>query len=204
MPLHAPPAVGDELTDVSVLTNEHSRTNLSALAGDGYLLVFVYRGCWCAFCLRRLVDFRDRINAFERARIRIAALSTDEPAAATRMQCRLKLPFHLLCDPDVTLVASWHLQNPRDHGTARPAAILLDATQRVRWISLDAGYAAASVDDILQQCATIARGDRPGSDAPRRLRIPGVTWWLRAARNEMLFGRGGAKRATGSSVTAQR
>ncbi|MEO7361595.1 MAG: redoxin domain-containing protein [Gemmatimonadaceae bacterium] len=204
MSLHAPPAVGDQLTDISVLTSQSTRTSLSALSGDGFLLVFVYRGCWCAFCLRRLVDFRDRINAFGRTRIRIAALSTDEPAAATRMKDRLKLPFELLCDPGAALVTSWHLQNARDRGTARPAAVLIDATQRVRWVSQDDGYSAASVDDVLRQCAAVVRGDSLASDAPRRLRIPGVAWWLRAARNELQFGRGARQRGIGSPVSARR
>ncbi len=189
------PAVGDQYPDKLLQLSDGTQTTVSALVGEDFLLVFVYRGGWCAFCLRRLVDYRDRINAFRRAKIRVVAISMDEPQASSGLKERLKLPFDLLCDADASLISSWDLVDARH--AALPAAVLLDATRTVRWVSLDQGYAAASVDDVLKQCAAVVRGTALANEAPRRLRIPGILWWVRAARNELQFGRGSKRRVNG-------
>ncbi|MBC8087159.1 MAG: redoxin domain-containing protein [Phycisphaerae bacterium] len=203
MPLAArrPLAVGDQLADCTMSRHDGTTSTFSALIGTGYLLVFVYRGCWCAFCLKRLTQYSARVRAFQRAGAPVAALSMDDAKASTRLKQLLKLPFDLYCDATGVIVNSWALVNPRDKHTALPATVLVDHSLRVRWVSHDDGYASATVDDVLRCCTAVMRGDQLRSQPKRSLRIPGVMWWLRAARNEMRYGRGASLNAPTEKVT---
>ena len=182
--VRTPPRDGDVLCDAVVMDSDGEFATLSSHAQGGMLLVFVYRGSRCAFCLRRLADYRDRIQAFEKIGVKIVALSVDTPEVSTRMKELVKLPFTLLCDSERTLISAWQLLNVREPRTASPATLLLDAALRVRFATLDDGYAAATVDDVLVHCKALMRGQKPRAQPRRVFRIPGLMWWIRGARDE--------------------
>lgn len=177
-----PPREGDMLPDAVVVDSEGARAPLSSHAQGGMLLVFAYRGSRCAFCLQRLADYRDRVAQFEKIGIKIVALSPDGPEVSARVRHGAELPFPVLCDPERELMSTWRLLNARDMRTGMPATLLVDAALRVRFTSLDDGYAAASVDDVLAHCQSLMRGQRPC--APKRVfRVPAIRWWIRGARD---------------------
>lgn len=179
------------LPDVVVMDSDGKSAPLSSHAQGGMLLLFVYRGSRCAFCLQRLADYRDRIDAFEKIGVKIVALSPDLQDASGRVKQNGELPFPLLCDPDRALVSAWKLPNARDMRTAIPATFLVDAALRVRFTSLDDGFAAVSVADVLAHCRSLLRGQRPCAPPKRVFRIPGFRWWLSGARD--YWRTGGAK-----------
>lgn len=183
--IELPPREVTTLADISVLRTDDSETSLSSYASGGALLVFVFRGSWCAFYLRRLDDYRDRAARFERVGVRIVAMSSDDPTMSRRMETLIKLPFDVLCDPEATLISAWGLRNPRERRTAFPATFLLDESRTVRFASIDEGYAAASVDNVLQRCAQIVRNEKRGPQPALVFRLPGVSWMLRGAANEV-------------------
>ena len=187
MPLkhRTPPAVGDTLGNEQLTRSDGTHTTLSALADGGMVLVFIYRGSWCAFCLRQLADYRDRMKQLDRMGVKFVAISTDTQSVTTRLQRLLKLPFELFSDAERALISKWDLLNVRDIHSAFPATLLIDATLNVRFATFDDGYAAATADAVLAQCKTIAEGDKPVAPPSLVFRIPGIGFWLRAMRNEI-------------------
>lgn len=168
-----------------VLSSDARLVPLSSYAATGPLLIFVYRGSWCSFCLRRLADYRERANAFAKVGITLVALSVDTTEASTRLHRLLKLPFALLCDPSRAVVSAWGLLNTDEFGTAFPATMLLDAQLTIRFLSIDDSYATARVDDVLDVCRALVRGESRTTTLRRVFRLPGLAWWIRGARNEV-------------------
>ncbi|MEP6763794.1 MAG: redoxin domain-containing protein [Gemmatimonadaceae bacterium] len=183
-PPRRPPAEGEVVRDVTVANSNGIPRALSELAVDGLLLVIVYRGNWCAFCLRQLAEYRHLSGEFTKLGIRIVALSVDESATSARLRKTGNLPFELLCDTDRSVITEWDLVNVRDNRSAFPVTYLLDANLRIRFASVDDGYSAARAADVLPYCVNVVKGLK-AAQPKQRLRIPGPMWWVRGAMNQL-------------------
>lgn len=177
--------VGDHIDDATILDSRGKVRTLAEFAQAGWLLIFVYRGCWCAFCLQRLAKYRDRYAQFRQWGVHMVALSVDTPADTARMNAILQLPFPLLCDPERTLIRSWGLLNADDFHTAFPATFLVDRNRQLRFTSVDDTYATARVEDVLALCISLRKGEVPSLTIGRYFTMPMPQWWLHGWRSEM-------------------
>ncbi len=177
--------IGDTIADERAVDSEGQTRSLSEIAAGGRLLLFVYRGCWCAFCLHRLGEYRWLAPEFAKLDVRLAALSVDQPEDAARTASRLYLPFPVLCDPSRAIITAWGLRNDDDMQTAFPATFLFDASRRLEFCSVDDSYATAKGRDVLEHCRRLVRGEQATGTLRRVLRIPGVRDWLYAWRDEL-------------------
>lgn len=177
--------LGDVIDDVTTVGCDGSHRSLRELAAGRRLLLFVYRGCWCAFCLHRLGEYRRLAPTFEALGVQLAALSVDLPEDAMRTFQRLRLPFPLQCDPERAVIKPWGLLNTDDFQTAFPATFLFTADLRLEFISIDDSYATAKGDDVLAHCRALVRGEQPSNALRRVFRLPGVRDWLRGWRDEV-------------------
>ena len=97
---------------------------------------------------RRLEDFDD-------AGIRVAAISVDAPDESRVLAQAKGYSFTLLSDPDMKTITQYDLVDPIDV-VARPAEFLVDASGTVRWRNLtNSVYVRATPDQVLSVAKTL-------------------------------------------------
>lgn len=69
--------VGDRLPEVRAQLVSGDPIVLPDAVEDGWAVVLLYRGHWCPYCRRQLVDFQRALPKFEAAGVRVLALSAD-------------------------------------------------------------------------------------------------------------------------------
>ena len=157
----APPtalAVGVRPPEFTLPDEAGKATSLTDLAGQPTLLVF-YRGSWCPFCRSELIGLARSAPDFERAKVRVVAISVDPPAESARMKEELHLPFTLLSDVDGAVITRFGLLHKNGHGdldVSRPANLLLDANGVIRWSAFTDNFRVRPhPDDILAEVARL-------------------------------------------------
>lgn len=130
--------------------------------GKDTVLVF-YLGHQCGHCMEQLTAFAKKAPEFEKAGLRIVALSTDAPGelsgALKHSPTPGKLPFPILSDADKTSFKAWRchddFENLALHGVA-----LSDRHGRIRW--LDISYEPfTDADFVLREFQRLLRFDLP-------------------------------------------
>jgi peroxiredoxin len=96
-----------------------------------------------------------RLRDFDAARIRVAAISVDEPGDSRALARDRGYTFALLSDPEMKTIARYDLVDHVDQ-VARPAEFLLDAAGIVRWRHLDESvYVRVHPEDVLRAAAAL-------------------------------------------------
>jgi peroxiredoxin len=151
------PAVGEKAPEFTLPDTRNRPVSLaSQLTGaNGVLLVF-YRGYWCPFCNSELRSLQERLPEFERAGVRVMAISVDPPAASADLAQRVGYTFPILSDQNAAVTRQYNLLHEgagiEGAPVARPAEFLLDRTGTVRWRNLTEDYRVrARVEQILEQ-----------------------------------------------------
>jgi len=89
------------------------------------------------------------LEDFDRAWIRIVAISVDPPEVSRDLAQRAGYTFTLLSDPDLAVIRRYDLLDEAQE-VARPAEFLLDANGIVRWRNLtDDFYVRARPAQVL-------------------------------------------------------
>jgi mycoredoxin-dependent peroxiredoxin len=89
------------------------------------------------------------LEDFDRAGIRVVAISVDPPEVSRDLAQRAGYTFTLLSDPDLAVIRRYDLLDEAQE-VARPAEFLLDATGIVRWRNLtDDFYVRARPAQVL-------------------------------------------------------
>jgi peroxiredoxin len=115
--------VGTPLADETLSDETGNRVRLRELH-DRPLLVVWYRGSWCPFCRRQLVDLADELSRFAPSDLRVVAVSADPPEPIQKMKRELQLPFSLLSDPEKRLVNRCELAH---------CVAIVDTSGMIRW-----------------------------------------------------------------------
>jgi peroxiredoxin len=134
-----------------------------------------------------LADYRDIWDKIRGAGADVAAIAVDPPERAESVRRQFELPFPILCDTRREVVRAWGVFEPEQFGgIAKPAVFVIDRERRVRFASIDREAvrvpAAAVVDFVAQGMPSAAAG------AKRRFAWPGLSDFVRAARNALRFG----------------
>lgn len=82
---------------------------LSSQRGRKVLIVF-YRGHWCPYCMAQLKDLAANKAKFEKAGVRIVAISADAMEMARKVHEKaVKREFTVLSDPDLKVIKAYGL-----------------------------------------------------------------------------------------------
>src|SRR5437879_6035219 len=96
-----------------------------------------------------------RLQDFDHAGIRVAAISVDAPDASRVLAQGKGYTFTLLSDPDMKTITQYDLVDPID-AVARPAEFLVDASGTVRWRNLtNSVYVRATPEQVLLAAKTL-------------------------------------------------
>ncbi len=95
-------APGDLAPDFTLTDQDGTPVTLSSLRGSKVVLYF-YPEAMTPGCTTEACDFRDNLNSFRGAGIRVLGVSKDDVAKLKRFAERDRLNFTLLADPDLAV-----------------------------------------------------------------------------------------------------
>ncbi len=103
-----------------------------AYLGRSNLVLFFYRGYWCATCREELLDLKDEYRRISTQDSEVAAISTDSIDEAKNMAVDLQLPYKVISDPDHRIVDMYDVYD-RENETAFITLFLIDKAGVVRY-----------------------------------------------------------------------
>ncbi|MFD6054853.1 thioredoxin-dependent thiol peroxidase [Agromyces sp. NPDC060279] len=95
-------APGDLAPDFTLDDQDGTPVTLSSLRG-GKVVLYFYPEAMTPGCTTEACDFRDSLNSFKSAGIRVLGVSKDEVEKLKRFAERDRLNFTLLADPDLAV-----------------------------------------------------------------------------------------------------
>jgi thioredoxin-dependent peroxiredoxin len=111
--------------------------------GKSILVLFFYRGHWCATCREELLDLKKEYPGIVAQYAEVAAISTDSVDEAKNMAVDLRLPYKVISDPDHRIVEMYDVYD-RENDTAFITVFLVDKAGVVRYKRSIAG-----LEDVL-------------------------------------------------------
>lgn len=131
--MSTPPLPGEAAPDFSLPDTHGTPVRLSDLRGGPVALVF-YPFAFSGICSSELCELRDNLADFERAGVRLLAVSCDPMFALRAWREREGFGFDLLSDfwPHGEVAKAYGVFSPTD-GAAVRGSFLVDAAGVVRW-----------------------------------------------------------------------
>jgi thioredoxin-dependent peroxiredoxin len=133
--------------------------NTRSYLGRSNLVLFFYRGYWCATCREEMLDLKSEYDRIARQDAEVVAVGTDSIDEAKDMAVDLGLPFKVISDPDHRIIDMYDVYDD-ENGTAFITLFLIDKAGVVRYKRSIAG-----LEDVV-----------PATDIVNRLRNLGTTF----------------------------
>ncbi|HEX5856084.1 MAG TPA: TlpA disulfide reductase family protein [Thermoanaerobaculia bacterium] len=150
------PAIAPEILSFSLPDAAGKTVSPSEYIGRP-VLVFFFRGFWCAYCVAQLVDL-ERLKATSLARVPVLAISPDGPGAiraglaAVAKDRGVKLTHRFLADADARYAARYGWAEASGPRAVRPPTlVLLDAQGRDVWHAGESHFQARSFEVPLRE-----------------------------------------------------
>jgi peroxiredoxin len=161
---------GDRLPDVALKTTTGATLRTGELGSRGPVLLVLYRGWWCPYCVTQLGELERHHDALSAAGLSIYAISVDRPDEQVALEKRLAGRVTFLSDERGALLDALGVRHPdgvpwydrllfgaRKQDIAMPVSLVLDAGGTVRF-----ARRARRIDDRpsvkeLAQAASAAR-----------------------------------------------
>jgi len=99
-------AVGSKAPAFSLSDETGSVVSSASLAGKPYVIYF-YPKDDTPGCTKEACDFRDKLSAFNSAKVRVFGVSPDDPKRHAKFKEKYSLNFTLLSDVDKTLISAY-------------------------------------------------------------------------------------------------
>ncbi|ORY26331.1 thioredoxin-like protein [Naematelia encephala] len=96
--------LGDKLPKITLQDNTGSDVDVSTLAGEKGVVIFLYPKADTPGCTNQACGFRDHFAEIQELGYDVWGLSKDKPAAQQRWIDKKELNYKLLCDPDSKLI----------------------------------------------------------------------------------------------------
>jgi peroxiredoxin len=127
------------------LTNADGQPrSLEQLRAGKPLLLFFFRFADCPTSRRDLMRYAEVFPRFHMVGARMAAVSVEPPERHARLREELRLPFHLLSDPDFAVSRAYGIyesdetdEGPQPHG--EPAIFVLDGDGNLAYAQVQTG-----------------------------------------------------------------
>ena len=125
--------------------------------GKNSLVIFFYRGYWCATCREELLDIKNVYPRITAEGSEVIAVSTDSIDEAKNLAVDLQLPYKVISDPDHHIIDLYDVYD-NENETAFITLFLVDKTGVVRYKRSIAG-----LEDVLPAAEIINKIKNIGS-----------------------------------------
>ncbi len=103
-----------------------------AYLGRSSLVLFFYRGYWCATCREELLGFKSEYPVISRQDAEVVAISMDSVDEAKNLAVELQLPYKVISDPGHRIVDMYDVYDS-ENDTAFITLFLIDKAGVVRY-----------------------------------------------------------------------
>jgi len=107
--------------------------------GRSNLVLFFYRGYWCATCREELLDLKAEYPGIARQDAEVAAISTASVDEAKNLAVDMQLPYKVISDPDHRIIEMYDVYDT-ENDTAFITLFLVDKAGVVRHKRSIAGF----------------------------------------------------------------
>lgn len=162
------PGIGEIFPDILLGNNK-----ISEWTRSGPLLLIVYRGGWCPYCIKQLKEIQAKHESLLAKKITVIAISPETSNEVKKTASKNGLTFKLISDKDGGLLRSMGLIFKVDDKVASeykslgidlatsqgnqkqelpiPATYLIDKNRKIQFAFIDADYTVRpSIDKILE------------------------------------------------------
>ncbi|HCC23265.1 TPA: hypothetical protein DF272_03735 [Candidatus Falkowbacteria bacterium] len=138
--------------DFTLTAPDNSNFNLYEYGQNNPVLLIFFRGAWCGYCKKQLIELAKNIDFFNQKNIKIVAISNDSQLKSSLLKTFLKLPFPILSDPDTKLITDLGLTTVyKTHKTSKPAVYLISSEHDVLFSYVGEEYDDRLSIDMLKQ-----------------------------------------------------
>ena len=128
-------ALGSKAPAFSLPDETGTMVNSASLAGKPYVIYF-YPKDDTPGCTQEACDFRDNLQAFNRAKVRVLGVSPDDPKRHAKFKEKYGLNFTLLSDVEKTLIGAYgiwikKLNYGREYMGVQRSTFIVDASGKI-------------------------------------------------------------------------
>lgn len=172
------PAFGAVFPDVKI-----SGKRVSEWTAQGPLLLVIYRGGWCPYCIRQLKDIQQNLGTFRKYGVTIVAIAPEKEVEVKKTKAKNGLEFALLSDLNGVLLREMGFlfrvddkvaaeyrsfgidlvstQGNNNQELPIPATYLIGKDRKVEFAFVDANYRTRpDVTTVLSVAQELAAGKR--------------------------------------------
>lgn len=99
--------IGQQAPDFTLTNQDGQAVSLSDYRGRK-VVIFAFPKANTGGCNAQACSFRDEFPLIEAGSAVVLGVSTDSPQTLRQWKARLKLPYDLLSDPDMTMLSAWN------------------------------------------------------------------------------------------------
>ena len=129
---------GDMIPSVGLFDSKGEKHNLRLLSKQQNILLVIYRGEWCPFCIAQLNSFEAVLPELKNFNTRLVAVSPDDQNTTKNTQHQFGTDYLFLTDSEFKLIDALGLKN--DEELPHPATILIAQGGKVLWFYADSNY----------------------------------------------------------------
>lgn len=155
-------------------TDQYGNTvQLADLTNDGHVLILFYRGYWCGYCQKNLVEFQESFSSLSSAGVQVIAVAPETEKNIEKTVTKGNIEFSVISDTDNSIMKSYgvaftvtkkyqekvtaftnytlnDINNQSEAILPIPAAYLIDTNGKIVFVHFDPDYSKrVTVDDIL-------------------------------------------------------
>ena len=104
--------INDKVENFTLQNQDGETVNLTDFS-DKPVVLFFYPRANTSGCTIEACGFRDAFQRLQQAGVVVLGISRDDVRAQKNFQRKYNLPYHLLADPDMTLIKRYDLLRPR-------------------------------------------------------------------------------------------
>lgn len=130
--------IGDTISALSLIDSQGEKHSLRLLANQQNILIVIYRGEWCPFCIDQLESFETILPELKQYNTRLVAISPDNLATNKNTQRKFGLDYLFLSDTEMKLIDELGIRKNED--IPHPATILVGKGGKVLWYFVDKDF----------------------------------------------------------------
>lgn len=148
---------------------------LNEMIHDGYVLILFYRGYWCGYCQKNLVEFQESFSSLSSAGVQVLAIAPESEQNVEKTIKKGDLEFSVISDNDNTIMEKYgvafrvtksyqdkvaeytksdltDINHQNEAVLPIPAAYLIDQNGKILYVHFDPDYSKrVTVSEILNK-----------------------------------------------------
>lgn len=167
--------LGDKLPDLTLKNTQNQDINLAALYAKQPIVLTVYRGGWCPYCITNLKQWQDKLQEVTTLGAAVIAVSPESPEQVAKTVAKGELSYSILSDSTGTTIKALGLAFMLDDKTQskykgfgidlskhnadgtwelpHPATYVVDTTGVIRYLYVNKDYTKRA--DVAEVMAAI-------------------------------------------------